>query len=115
MLRWVLRFLNVFDDLSSDIETQLVSQEIETSFGAPFAAQQWDAHNPGIYDSYSSWMTNFEDQQLLNHYNNTAQWAEYPANSGHPYDTYHDEYWIARDEAISRGLLAPADPIPGTV
>lgn len=100
------------EDLSSDIDGQLVAQEITTEFGAPFEMQQWDANNPGIYDSYAPWMAAFEDQQLLDHYANTAQWAESPPNSGHPYDTYHDEFWIARDEAISRGLISEDDPIP---
>lgn len=103
------------EDLSSDIDTQLVSHEISTEFASPFELQQWDAHNPGIYDSYAPWMAAFEGQQLLDHYTNTAQWAEYPPNSGHPYDTYHDEFWIARDEAITRGLIDPEDPIPGVV
>lgn len=72
-----------------------------------------DARNPGIYDSYASWMEGFADQQLLDHYNNMAQYAE-TTDTGHPYDTYHDEFWIARDEAISRGLVDPEDAIPTT-
>ena len=52
-------------------------------------------------------MAGFGDQQLLDHMNNMAQYANYPAGSGHPYDTYHDEYYIALDEAISRGLIDP--------
>ncbi len=98
-------------DLSSDVGSQLSDQEISASFAAdPLASWsplQWDQHNAGIYDSYSDWMSNFTDDQLLAHYENTAQWSTYPPNSGHPYDTYHDEHFIARDEAISRGLISP--------
>ncbi len=98
---------------SAAIDTQLSSDMISTSFEdadplANWERQQWDAHNPGIYDSYSTWMAGFSDENLLAHYNNTAQWADYPANSGHPYDTYHDEHYIARDELIARGLLDPS-------
>jgi len=39
--------------------------------------------------------------------NNMAQYSDYPANSGHPYDTRHDEFYIAQDEEISRGLIDP--------
>jgi len=98
------------EDLSGDMRTQMESQEISTSFGSAavaWEAGQWDQHNAGIYDSYTAWMSNFEDQQLLDHMNNMAQYADYPANSGHPYDTYHDEFYIAQDEAISRGLIDP--------
>lgn len=98
------------EDLSGDMRTQMESQEISTSFGSgavAWEAGQWDMHNPGIYDSYSTWMAGFSDENLLAHMNNMAQFAEYPPNSGHPYDTYHDEYYIALDEAISRGLIDP--------
>lgn len=73
--------------------------------GAPWQAGQWNRHNPGIYDSYSQWMSGFSDDNLLAHMENMAQFADMPPGSGHPYDTYHDEYHIARDEAISRGLI----------
>jgi len=98
------------EDLSGDMQSQLETQEISTSFASAAVAWesgQWDMSNPGIYDSYVAWMANFEDQQLLDHMNNTAQYADYPAGSGHPYDTYHDEFYIAQDEAISRGLIDP--------
>ena len=98
------------EDLSGDVGTQLASQEISASFGSgavDWVAGNWDQSNPGIYDSYTAWMAGFEDQQLLTHMANMEQYAEYPAGSGHPYDTYHDEDYIARDEAISRGLIDP--------
>lgn len=98
------------EDLSGDMRSQMESQEISASFGSTavaWEAGQWDMSNPGIYDTYVAWMDNFEDQQLLDHMNNMAQFAEYPAGSGHPYDTYHDEFYIAQDEAISRGLIDP--------
>ncbi|MAN14411.1 hypothetical protein [Alterinioella nitratireducens] len=94
------------EDVSGDTSGVMTDYEIETSFGVDWARQQWDASNPGIYDSYSSWMAGFDDAQLLAHMNNMEQYASYPAGSGHPYDTYHDEFFIARDEAIARGLVA---------
>jgi Flp pilus assembly pilin Flp len=100
------------ENISGDVASQMANQEISTRFASPFERQQWDAHNPGIYEEYSSWMADFEDDNLLEHYNNTAQWANAEPNSGHPIDTYHDEFWIARDEAIVRGLVDEGDPIP---
>lgn len=97
-------------DLGGDVDGQLTDQEISTEFAAaaaPFERNQWDAHNPGAVEANEAWMANFEDQQLLAHMENMAQFADIPANSGHPLDTYHDEYWIARDEAITRGLVDP--------
>ncbi|MCU4654150.1 hypothetical protein N8I71_14995 [Roseibacterium sp. SDUM158016] len=98
-------------DLSGDVDTQLTDQEITTEFaaagGVDWVSGQWEMNNPGIYEEYTGWMAGFEDQQLLNHMNNMAQYSEAPPGSGHPVDTYHDEYWIARDEAITRGLVDP--------
>lgn len=93
------------EDLSGDVNTQLASQEITSSFGVDWEVLQWDQHNPEIYDSYSEWMAGFEDDALLTHMSNMEQYADYEAGSGHPYDTYHDEYYIARDEAVIRGLI----------
>ncbi|MBL4629354.1 MAG: hypothetical protein JKY00_15220 [Roseicyclus sp.] len=101
------------EDLSGDINTQLVSQEIASSFGAlsaPFERNQWDSRTGGEA-ALEAWMANFDDQNLLTHMTNQAQYAN-TAQTGHPYDTYHDEFWVARDEAISRGLVDQDDPIP---
>jgi Flp pilus assembly pilin Flp len=111
---------NGVEDLSGNVSADLASMQVNTNpfagngggAGTAFERQQWDARNPGIYDNYSNWMAGFEDQQLLAHYNNMAQFAE-TTNTGHPYDTYHDEFWIARDEAVSRGLVTADAPIPG--
>jgi hypothetical protein len=97
-------------DISGEVDTTLEDYEIRTSFAAaaaPWQSGQWEMNNPGIHESYSSWMAGFGDQQLLDHMNNMQQFSEMPPGSGHPYDTYHDEYWIARDEAITRGLIDP--------
>lgn len=93
------------EDLSGDTSGTMTEYEISSSFGSDFELLQWDQHNAGIYDSYVDWMSGFADQQLLDHMANMAQFADSPANSGHPIDTYHDEYYIARDEAIVRGLI----------
>ena len=98
------------EDLSGDVGTQMENQTISASFGAgavDFELLQWDQHAPGQYDIDYAWMSGFEDQQLLDHMNNMAQFADVPPNQGHPLDRYHDEYWIARDEAITRGLIDP--------
>lgn len=79
----------------------------DSSGTTDWVSGQWEMNNPGIYNEYSEWMAGFEDQQLLDHMQNTAQYSETPMGSGHPVDTYHDEYWIARDEAITRGLVDP--------
>lgn len=97
------------EDLSGDMRTQMETQEISASFSTAvdWQAGQWDMSNPGVYDANAAWMAGFADQQLLDHMNNMSQFADYPAGSGHPYDSYHDEYFTARDEAISRGLIDP--------
>lgn len=90
--------------LSADLDA--ISQDEDTG-STPWEAGQWEMNNPGIYDSSVSWMSGFSDENLLAHMNNQEQYSEAPVGSGHPVDTYHDEYWIARDEAISRGLVDP--------
>jgi len=100
-------------DLSGDINTQLVSKEIASSFGGvsgPFERNQWDSRAGGEA-ALEAWMANFDDPNLLTHMTNQAQYAN-TGLTGHPYDTYHDEFWVARDEAISRGLVDQDDPIP---
>lgn len=72
-----------------------------------FARNQWEARTGGVA-GLEAWMANFADQQLLDHMNNQAEFAT-TQQAGHPYDTYHDEYWVARDEAITRGLIEPED------
>ncbi|MGP1358103.1 hypothetical protein [Roseicyclus sp.] len=97
-------------NLSGEVETTLEDYEISTSFAAaaaPWQAGQWEMNNPGAYESNVTWMAGFTDENLLAHMNNMEQYSELPPGSGHPLDTYHDEYWIARDEAISRGLVDP--------
>lgn len=109
------------EDVSGNVASDLTEMEVGITFASaegaaatPFVRNAWDARNPGIYDSYAPWMAGFTDQQLLDHYNNNAQFAQ-TTNTGHPYDTYHDEFWIARDEAVTRGLITADAPIPGSV
>lgn len=92
-------------DLSDDTSSAMADYEISTSFGSGYTAGDWTSHNPGIVPSYTEWMSGFNDQQLLDHMANMEQYKDMPPNSGHPYDTYHDEYYIAKDEAAGRGLL----------
>ncbi len=92
-------------NLSSDTSSTMSDYSISTSFGSGYVPGQWEASNPGIVASYQEWMSGFNDDQLLAHMANMEQYKDMPAGSGHPYDTYHDEYYIAKDEAASRGLL----------
>lgn len=106
------------EDGASGIATQMDSTEIRTAFAeeapapAPFARNQWVSRTGGV-EVLESWMSGFTDENLMTHMNNQAQFAA-GSQTGHPYDTYHDEFWVARDEAITRGLVNPGDPIPGT-
>jgi len=93
------------NNASSDTSDVMSDFEISTSFGTGYIVGEWYQHNPGIVTSYQDWMSGFEDQQLLAHMANMEQFKDMPANSGHPYDTYHDEYYIAKDEAATRGLI----------
>ncbi|WP_328590531.1 hypothetical protein [Frigidibacter oleivorans] len=71
------------------------------------AAGDWNRHymNDGQVAENAQWMSGFSDEQLLSHIDNMAQFGEMPAGSGYPQDYYHDEYNIAVDEAIGRGLM----------
>lgn len=93
--------------VGDQIETSLSAAQLGGNGGSTWAPGQWDQHNPGIYDSYVAWMEGFSDENLLAHMANMEQYAHAPPGSGHPIDTYHDEYWIARDIAIERGLIDP--------
>jgi hypothetical protein len=93
------------ENLSGDVSTTASDFEISTSFGASTDYTDWTALNPGIVPSYKEWMAGFDDDQLLAHMNNMEQFADVEAGAGHPLETYHDEYYIAREEAASRGLL----------
>jgi hypothetical protein len=70
---------------------------------APFERNQWTPRTGGVA-VLEEWMAGFTDENLLAHMNNQAQFSD-GSQTGHPYDTYHDEYWVARDEAITRGLI----------
>ena len=93
------------ENLSEDVATVATDYEISTSFGASVDYSDWTALNPGIVPSYTEWMAGFTDENLLAHMNNMEQYADVEQGAGHPYETYHDEYYIAREEAASRGLL----------
>jgi Flp pilus assembly pilin Flp len=92
------------ENASGDVETVTTDFEISTSFGSGFVGGGWTA-STGSAESLAAWVANFADDQLLAHMNNMDQYKDMPAGSGHPYDTYHDEYWVSYDEAGARGLL----------
>ncbi|WP_416914641.1 MAG: hypothetical protein ACMUJJ_09750 [Roseicyclus sp.] len=110
---------NGMADGASGISTQMAGYEIRSAFaeveaeteaeaeaeaeGEPFARNQWTSRT-GNVQVLEDWMAGFTDENLLAHMNNQAQYAD-GSQTGHPYDTYHDEYWVARDEAITRGLI----------
>ena len=75
----------------------------------PFERNQWTARS-GNVEVLETWISGFPDENLLNHMNNQAQFAS-STLTGHPYDTYHDEYWVARDEAVTRGLIPANHPV----
>ncbi len=96
--------------MGSNISAALAGASVgptEDGSDSTWAPGQWEQHNPGIYDSYVAWMQDFSDPQIMAHMSNMEQYADAPPGSGHPIDTYHDEYWIARDIAIERGLVDP--------
>jgi hypothetical protein len=97
---------NGLGNSSSDIASTVSDYEIVTSSDAPAATlTSWIPLNPGAVDANIAWMQAFEDQQLLDHMNNQAQFADVQAGAGHPTEAYHDEYFIALNEAESRGLI----------
>ncbi len=103
---------NGVEDVSTDMATSLASADITNPFGepvAPFERNQWTARTGGV-EALETWIGGFEDQQLLDHMTNQAQYAD-GTQTGHPYDTYHDEFWVARDEAVTRGLIPADQPV----
>lgn len=104
-------------DVIGDVATSLTEMDIQTAFAEPEAApeatpfqrNQWAART-GNLEVLETWIGGFGDQQLLTHMNNQQQFAS-TTLTGHPYDTYHDEYWVARDEAVTRGLIPENHPV----
>jgi len=75
------------------------------SADADFSDWQPLGLSPIGVEAYQQWMAGFSDTQLLEHVANMEEYAATQPGAGHPYETYHDEYYIARAEAARRGLL----------
>ncbi|RED11909.1 hypothetical protein [Pontivivens insulae] len=90
---------------ADNVNTSVLA-EIQLNGGSN-AAEPWEpiALHGDSLQGYRDWMGNFEDDQLIAHMNNQEQYKDVEAGAGHPYETYRDEYYVARDEATSRGLL----------
>lgn len=94
---------------SVQIASSLSEIQVRPTEATPFERNQWTART-GNVEGLETWMAGFTDENLMAHMNNQAQFAD-GAQTGHPYDTYHDEYWVARDEAVTRGLIPANQPV----
>lgn len=95
------------EDLSSDIDTQLVDQEITTEFMAALSTVAITPLNAGAYPSNEAWVAQLADQSITDILTNYSQFSTATPGTGHPVDQYHDQYWLAYNQAVDRGIEIP--------
>lgn len=100
------------EDLAGDVDGQLQAQEITTEFAAALSPYdgQWLA--PGAYDSDSAWVAALSDDSITGLLTGYAEYAN-PDNVNmgtHNEPRNHDQYWMAYNQAVERGLEIPDNP-----
>lgn len=95
------------EDLSSDIDGQLLAQEITAEFASALTAVDITPLNPGAFPANEAWMAQLGDQSITDILNGYSDYADADPNIGHPGDQYHDQYWLAYNQAVERGLEIP--------
>lgn len=100
------------EDLSSDVDAQLVSQEITSEFDSGPTAYDGAWLAPGAYESDAAWVAQLSDASIEGLLTGYAQFAN-PDNvdlGNHAEPRYHDQYWMAYNQAVERGLEIPDNP-----
>lgn len=95
------------ENLSGDVGTQMTEQEIVTSFASGLSPYDGDWLAPGAYDSDSAWVATLSDASILGLLDGYEAYSD-PANvdqATHNEPRYHDQYWMAYNQAIDRGLI----------
>ena len=104
--------------LGDDIEGSLSGATVATlgtlggdgsvvAVAVTWTAGQWTPHAPGHYDTDWAWVQQLSDASVQSILENYAQYADAPPGSGHPIDRYRDQYLMAIDSAVQRGLIPP--------
>lgn len=95
------------EDLSSDIDGQLLAQEITAEFASALTTVDITPLNAGAFPANEAWVAQLSDQSITDIMTGYAGYADAAANVGHPGDQYHDQYWLAYNQAVERGLAIP--------
>lgn len=104
------------EDLSQDMDTHLTDVTLTSSFGGGAGAAlelyagDWLA--PGAYDADSAWVAALSDGSITDLLTGFQQYAN-PDNvdlGTHNEPRNHDQYWMAYNEAVDRGLDIPENP-----
>lgn len=94
-------------DLSGDTDTQLANQGIITEFASALSAVTITPLNPGAFPANEAWIAQLTDQSITEILSGYSEYADADPNIGHPGDQYHDQYWLAYNQAVERGLEIP--------
>ena len=95
------------EDLSNDIDGQLLAQEITAEFASALTTVDITPLAPGFYDSNEAWVAQLSDQSITDIMTGYSDYADAASDIGHPGDQYHDQYWLAYNQAVERGLDIP--------
>jgi hypothetical protein len=95
------------EDLSNDIDGQLLAQEITTEFASALTTVDITPLNAGAFPSNEAWVAQLSDQSITDIMNGYSDYSDAAAGIGHPGDQYHDQYWLAYNQAVERGLEVP--------
>lgn len=99
------------ENLSGDTAVELAAVETGQTFGAGVNAGLMpfdiDPRNPGAFPSNADWVAQLSDDSIAGILQNYAQFSDVPQGAGHPVDQYYDQYWLAYNEALDRGIEIP--------
>ncbi len=100
------------EELSGEVDTQLTDQEITDRFASGAQPYDGDWLAPGAYDSDLAWVQALSDDSISGLLTGYAEYAN-PDNVNmgtHNEPRNHDQYWMAHNEAVERGLDIPENP-----
>ena len=101
------------EDLSGDVDAQLVSRVIVTEFAtvnSGLSAMDIDPRAPGSYAGDAAWVDQLPDDSITGSLIGAEQYRDAPKDVGHSVNRYYDQYWLAYNEALERGIEIPNPP-----
>ena len=103
---------NAANEIDDEVDGMEVGGGYVDAFTADYQAYEGEWLAPGAYDSDSAWVASLSDDSLTDILTGYAAYAN-PDNvdlGSHAEPRYHDQYWMAYNEAIERGLEIPDNP-----